>query len=108
MTANKDTGGPSLTSEELLRRAVDMVPTLKSRAAHTEELRRIPDETVQDFRSAGLNRIEVPNRFGGLDVNYDLVFDVGAELARGCASASSTNSLVVVISKHSWTWYSID
>ena len=34
-----------------------MVPVLKSRAAHTEELRRIPDETVQDLRAAGLNRI---------------------------------------------------
>ncbi len=65
-----------------------MVPVLKSRAAHTEELRRIPDETVQDLRAAGLNRIEVPNRFGGLDVADGLVFQVGEELARGCASSS--------------------
>lgn len=65
-----------------------MVPALKSRAARTEELRRIPDETVQDFISAGLNRIEVPKRFGGLDADYGLVFDVGVELARGCPSAS--------------------
>ena len=55
---------------------------------HTEELRRIPDETVQDFLAAGLNRIEVPNRFGGLDVADGLVFRVGEELARGCASSS--------------------
>ncbi len=47
MTANINTGSQIVTSQELLRRAVNMVPTLKSRAAHTEELRRIPDETVQ-------------------------------------------------------------
>ena len=88
MTANTDTGSNILTSEELLLRAVNLVPALKSRAAHTEELRRIPDETVQEFLSAGLNRIEVPNRFGGLEAEYGLVFDVGAELARGCPSSS--------------------
>ena len=88
MEARTNTGSKILTSEELLRRAVNMVPTLKSRAAHTEELRRIPEETVQEFLSASLNRIEVPKRFGGLEVDYDLVFEVGAELARGCASAS--------------------
>ena len=88
MAANTNSEVTQLTSEELLRRATDMVPVLKSRAAHTEELRRIPDETVQDFLAAGLNRIEVPNRFGGLDVADGLVFRVGEELARGCASSS--------------------
>ncbi len=72
--ARTNSGSKILTSEELLRRAVNMVPTLKSRAAHTEELRRIPEETVQEFLSASLNRIEVPKRFGGLEVDYDLVF----------------------------------
>ena len=88
MAANTNSEVTQLTSEELLRRATDMVPVLKSRAAHTEEFRRIPDETIQDFLAAGLNRIEVPNRFGGLDVADGLVFQVGEELARGCASSS--------------------
>ena len=88
LAANTNAEVTRLTSEDLLLRATDMVPALKSRAAHTEELRRIPDETVQDLRAAGLNRIEVPNRFGGLDVSDGLVFQVGEELARGCASSS--------------------
>ena len=50
-----------LTPEELLRRASGMVPTLKDRAAHTEELRRIPDETVQEILSLGLVRIGLAN-----------------------------------------------
>ena len=65
-----------------------MVPVLKSRAAPTEELRRIPDETVQDILSSGLHRITVPKRFGGLDLDYGLDLEVAAELGRGCGSVS--------------------
>lgn len=65
-----------------------MVPVLKSRAARTEELRRIPDETVQDILSSGLHRIAVPKRFGGLDLDYGLDLEVAAELGRGCGSVS--------------------
>ena len=65
-----------------------MIPMLKSRAADTEELRRISDETVRDFQSVGLHRVGVPRRFGGLDVPDDLVFKIVEELARGCPSSS--------------------
>ncbi len=82
-----------MTPDELLSRASDMVPVLKSRAAHTEELRRIPHETVQDILSSELYRIGVPKRFGGLDLDYGLVFEVGAELGRACGSASWCYSL---------------
>jgi alkylation response protein AidB-like acyl-CoA dehydrogenase len=88
MAAYTGAGRDILTSAEMLRRASAMVPALKARAAHSEELRRIPDETVQDFISTGLNRIEVPKRFGGLGLDHGLVFEVGEELARGCPSAS--------------------
>jgi hypothetical protein len=50
-----------LTPEELLSKASAMVPILKDRAAHTEELCRIPDETVQDLLSSGLCLMAFPN-----------------------------------------------
>ena len=85
-----DTGAETniLTHEELLRRASEMVPVLKTRAAYTEELRRIPNETVQGILSSGLHLIGVPKRFGGLDVEYGLDLEVAAELGRGCGSSS--------------------
>ena len=88
-----------LIPEELLSRASDMVPVLKDRAADTEELRRIPDETVQDIRSSGLVRIGVPQRFGGLDVDYGLLLEAGALLGSGCASTAWCYSLWAA---HSW------
>lgn len=76
-----------------------MVPVLKSRAAETEDLRRIPDETVQDLLASGLYRLGVPKRFGGLDVSYSLVFDVGMELGKSCAASSWCYSLWTA---HGW------
>ena len=77
-----------LTPEELLRRASDLVPVLKERAAQTEELRRIPEETVQDILSSGLHRIGVPHKFGGLDVDYGLILEVGGLLGAGCGATA--------------------
>ena len=88
-----------LTPEELLRAASDLVPLLKDRAAHTEELRRLPDETVQDILSSGLIRIGVPLRFGGLDVDYGLMLEAGVELGKGCPSTAWCYSLW---SAHAW------
>ena len=79
-------GSQVLTPEELLHRASEMVPVLKERAVQTEELRRIPDETVQDLLSSELIRIGVPHRFGGLDVDYGLLLEVGVQLSSACAS----------------------
>jgi alkylation response protein AidB-like acyl-CoA dehydrogenase len=73
---------------ELLQRATELVPVLRQRAAHTEELRRIPQETIDDLRSSELLRATQPVRFGGLGHDADLVFSVAVELGRGCGSTS--------------------
>ena len=88
MTTRPDIDAETLTPQELLARAAALVPVLKERAARTEELRRVPAETVDDLLSLGLYRIGVPKRFGGLDVDYVLALDVAAELGRGCASSA--------------------
>ena len=99
MTSKDGVQTQAPTPEELLRKASDMVLALKDRAAHTEELRHIPSETVQDIVASGLCRIGVPIRFGGLDVDYGLMLEVGAELARGCGSTAWCYSLWAA---HAW------
>ena len=99
MSANSGTEAPFLTRVELLQRAADLSPVLKERASRTEALRRIPDETVKDILASGLYRIGVPKRFGGLDVDYGLILEAGAELGRGCASSAWCYSLW---SAHAW------
>ena len=76
------------TAADLMRRASDMLPALKERAAHTEHLRRLPEENVADLLASGLYRIGVPARYGGLDIDYALALDVAAELGRACPATA--------------------
>lgn len=85
--------------DELLRRAAELVPVLKERAARAEELRQVPPETVQDLVSSGLIRIGNPERYGGHGIELDAVYDVGWELGRGCGSTAWCYSLWAV---HNW------
>ena len=75
------------------------MPVLKERALDTERLRRLPRETVRDLVASELMRLGVPNRFGGLGMDYDEAYPVAAELARGCAAAAWCYSLWAV---HAW------
>ncbi len=84
---------------ELLRRAADLVPVLKERAAKTEQLRQIPRETVEDLVASGLIRIGNPDRYGGHGVDVDAAHEVGSELSRGCGSTGWCYSLWTV---HNW------
>lgn len=89
----------AVTRDELLARASALVPILAQRAQLTEELRRIPDETIDDLTRAGLLRIANPTRFGGYGLDYDTVLEVAAELGRGCGSTAWCFN---VWSSHNW------
>ncbi len=99
MTVRPATSSATPTRPELLKKASELVPVLKERAAMTEEMRRVPPESVRDIIDAGLHLVGVPCRFGGLDVDYGAGHEAGIELARGCASTSWCYSLWVA---HSW------
>lgn len=75
-----------MTREEALRRAEALVPVLRDRAAESEELRRCPDATIDDFVSSELLRICMPARFGGFELGYDVYCEVAKTLAHGCGS----------------------
>jgi len=90
---------PSVTREELLRRASELVPVLAERALETERLRRIPDQTIDDLRRRGLLRIANPERYGGYGLDYDTVLEVGLELGRGDGSVAWNYT---VWSSHNW------
>jgi 3-hydroxy-9,10-secoandrosta-1,3,5(10)-triene-9,17-dione monooxygenase len=88
-----------VTRDELVQRASALVPRLRERAARTEQLRRVPQETIADYVDAGLMRLANPDRFGGLGHDVDLMFDVALELGRGCGSAAWVYSVVAI---HNW------
>jgi alkylation response protein AidB-like acyl-CoA dehydrogenase len=86
VTATAPDGQPTL--EELVDRARAMVPTLRERVPQTEELRRIPDATLQEFKDAGFVRMTVPKKFGGYGYSIEAVIDVTEQIGLACGSSA--------------------
>lgn len=79
---------PAADYSDLLARAERLVPVLAARARETEQLRRIPDATLEELHASGLFRILQPRLFGGAELHYEALVRVSAILARGCGSTS--------------------
>jgi 3-hydroxy-9,10-secoandrosta-1,3,5(10)-triene-9,17-dione monooxygenase len=89
-----DQGMTSVTRDEMLRRAEALVPVLRERSAACEAARRCPDETMADFDAAGFLRICQPARFGGLELGWDVLCEVGQILARGCGAQAWVSTVM--------------
>ena len=76
------------THAAMVARAEALVPQLRSRAARTEELRRLPPETERDLHEAGLFRIVQPKRVGGSEFDYVALVDCAEALGLGDASVA--------------------
>lgn len=77
-----------VSHEEAVRRAREMVPTLRERANAAEEARIILPETLAQLHANGVLRALQPKRWGGMGLPFEACFDVAFELGRGCASTS--------------------
>jgi 3-hydroxy-9,10-secoandrosta-1,3,5(10)-triene-9,17-dione monooxygenase len=87
--------GPELR-DVLLGRARALVPLLERNAAATEAGRRVVEENIKAIREAGLFKIMVPRRYGGLETDIRTKLEVSRELARGCGSTSWATTLMNV------------
>lgn len=85
--------------EELLRRAAALVPALQERAAAAERERKVPQATIDDLHANGLWRILRPRRYGGYVTDVGTMFEVIAELGRGCGSTSWVYANLI---SHNW------
>ncbi|MCU1454068.1 MAG: ribA [Acidimicrobiales bacterium] len=88
-----------LTEQELLRRLAQMVPVLRERAAEAEELRRVPDQTVEDARASGFLGAFRPLRFDGPGLGLSAMANGARVLAHGCTSSAWT---LVFLAQHVW------
>src|SRR5215213_907459 len=78
----------NVTYDEALRRARDIVPTLRERAQKTEDARVLLPENENLLHESGLFRYHQPKCFGGMELPFVAIVDIVAELARGCASTA--------------------
>src|SRR5438477_12850930 len=74
--------------EEAMRRAREIVPTLRERAQKCEDARVLLPENEKLLHETGLFRYHQPKRFGGMELPFVAVVDIVSELARGCPSTA--------------------
>src|SRR5712692_1519012 len=91
-------GGPP-DFAELLARAEALVPVLRERAGRTEELRRLPDETIDDLHRTGLFRILQPKRVGGSELPFRSIVELVSVIGRG---DGSTAWVLANLAAHHW------
>jgi 3-hydroxy-9,10-secoandrosta-1,3,5(10)-triene-9,17-dione monooxygenase len=84
---------------EAMRRARALVPTLRERADRAEAGREMAPDTIADLHRTGLLRFHQPRRWGGMELEFISLFDIPAEVARGCAS---TGWNVANLGVHHW------
>jgi 3-hydroxy-9,10-secoandrosta-1,3,5(10)-triene-9,17-dione monooxygenase len=80
--------------EVLVERASVLIPLLEANALATESGRRVVDENIAAIREAGLFKIMVPKRFGGLETDLRTMLEISRELGKGCGSTSWATTLM--------------
>ncbi|MFT5433422.1 MAG: alkylation response protein AidB-like acyl-CoA dehydrogenase [Myxococcota bacterium] len=74
--------------EDLMARAMDLLPSLVDRASLADSQRKVPDETIADLRDAGLLRVMNPVEFGGTPIPTQDYVHIVIEMARKCPSTA--------------------
>jgi 3-hydroxy-9,10-secoandrosta-1,3,5(10)-triene-9,17-dione monooxygenase len=98
-TGRASAGFADVGYDEAMRRARALVPTLRERAARAELGRQMAADTLDDLHRTGLFRFHQPRRWGGMELDFVALFDVPAEIGRGCAS---TGWNVANLGVHHW------
>jgi 3-hydroxy-9,10-secoandrosta-1,3,5(10)-triene-9,17-dione monooxygenase len=78
----------SVGYDEAMRRAREIVPALRERAQATEDARQLLRANEQLLHENGLFRFHQPKIFGGMELDFVAIFDIPAEIARGCPSSA--------------------
>ena len=92
-------GFGGVTYDEAMRRARELVSVLRDRADAAEAARQMQQETLDDLHRTGLLRYHQPRRWGGMELPFVALFDIPAEVSRGCAS---TGWNVANLGVHHW------
>jgi 3-hydroxy-9,10-secoandrosta-1,3,5(10)-triene-9,17-dione monooxygenase len=79
---------PGSPGADLLARAQALVPNLARRVHAATEARNVPDETIAEFRRAGILRVLQPRRFGGYQESVGVFLQIVEALTEGCASSA--------------------
>ena len=102
---NMMTANLTPTADELVQRAIAMIPGLRAEAEEVERARSVPEKTIRAFKDAGFFKILQPAIWGGYEMNPEVFYRVLMELGRGCPS-SAWNMMILGV--HQWEFGTFD
>ncbi|MFT4127097.1 MAG: flavin-dependent monooxygenase [Gordonia sp. (in: high G+C Gram-positive bacteria)] len=97
--AGSGASGPHEAGAEVLEKISALLPEIENRAQQTEDLRRIPEETVSSLQAAGFFRLLQPEQWGGYQVDPVTFYEAVRRLATACGS---TGWVAGIIGIHNW------
>lgn len=95
------TGAGSAPDRDVVALATALVPLIREHAEKSSEERRVVPEVVAALEEAGLFKLLVPRRLGGLGTNLRTMMECVAEVGRGDGSTAWAVALLNVC-----TWFS--
>ncbi len=98
-TVRSDAPG-GVTADAYVARAKELAPTLRTRSEATNAARRVPAETIDELKEAGLFTLLQPRRYGGSEMGLVPFLDCVTALAAGCGSAGWVFSVVSIHQFH--------
>lgn len=81
---------------ELVEKAKALAPILKERAAECEKKRSVPNQSIADMVDTGLLKTLVPKRYGGHQADWETLYEVLFQLARGDAAQAWVAAVLAV------------
>ena len=81
--------------ESVLTRTADLCASLGKRGFENEKQGQIDAETVAQVLDAGIMKMGVPHRYGGLEVDYEMFPEVSLMLGRACLATSWTIGILL-------------
>ena len=77
----------------------DLLPLIAKRAQATEDLRRLPDETINELDEVGFFKLLQPEQWGGLQCDPTVFYEAVRRIASACGSTGWVSSIIGV---HNW------
>jgi len=75
------------SAADLMERGLALRAGLVARQQEAEQLRRLPEATMQEFHDAGILRVIQPMAFGGFEADFICQVDLTYEMARACGAS---------------------
>ncbi|WP_181319525.1 3-hydroxy-9,10-secoandrosta-1,3,5(10)-triene-9,17-dione monooxygenase oxygenase subunit [Rhodococcus sp. OK519] len=82
-----------------MQRIDALLPVLRERAQETEDLRRIPDESIKALQETGFFRLVQPKQWGGLETDPVTFYTAVRNIASACGS---TGWVAGILGIHNW------